>query len=741
VANILKRRLTTLRGSSQAAACVLAILAVSGSPAMASQQCHVTFHADGDEPLGALELRVDYSGSSGSFDGTGEGVKCAGLAPASWQLARDDDSAAELNLGLISSGGVPLPQDIWRCDFTAAQAAPAPGDFVLTVDDALTTVAEPMSVEVSVSDVSCNAGVVCGDGIIEADEECDDGVATAACTGDCELTRNSQRCAVTFVASGTGSLGGVQFGVDYSDASGVFQGEGIDVDCSRSLPSSYTAVEDVDASERLNLALVSPSGLALPANLWTCTFVTSAAALVPSNFHYLDVSATDVEAKAKTVNLSANVSACISGPFCGDGVVDAGEACDDGNKIAGDCCSSTCAYESTATVCRAPAGPCDAPEMCTGTSSGCPVDAQRSSVSVCRAPAGACDLAELCSGSSVSCPADVRSTAICRAAAGGCDVPEVCTGLSNACPADARLGSASVCRPSVGSCDLVEICNGTSVACPADSFSTALCRSAAGVCDVAETCTGSSGFCPADARRNSVSVCRASAGACDLAEVCDGTNAVCPADARSTALCRASAGICDVAETCTGLSNACPSDQFQPAGTTCTDDANVCTNDVCNGTGVCSHNGNSLPCNDNLFCNGSDTCGGGTCSIHAGSPCPGPDGDSDCSETCAEASDACTANDPEQSVCNDGNAGTSGDQCVAGNCVGTGGVVACGDANGNGSIQSSDALQILRAAVGTPLVCAPQRCDTDNSGSITSSDALRVLRKSVGQSVALNCPA
>src|SRR5262249_50588620 len=44
-------------------------------------------------------------------------------------------------------------------------------------------------------------------------------------------------------------------------------------------------------------------------------------------------------------------------------------------------------------------------------------------------------------------------------------------------------------------------------------------------------------------------------------------------------------------------------------------------------------------------------CSGGTCSVHAGNPCPGPDGDTNCSESCNEAADNCTAPDPNGTPC------------------------------------------------------------------------------------------
>lgn len=71
------------------------------------------------------------------------------------------------------------------------------------------------------------------------------------------------------------------------------------------------------------------------------------------------------------------------------------------------------------------------------------------------------------------------------------------------------------------------------------------------------------------------------------------------------------------------------------------DDFNLCTTDTCspssplaNGFG-CVFVNNSLPCDDGLYCNGADNCGGGTCSVHIGDPC-------DVSiENCFENSDSC----------------------------------------------------------------------------------------------------
>jgi hypothetical protein len=92
---------------------------------------------------------------------------------------------------------------------------------------------------------------------------------------------------------------------------------------------------------------------------------------------------------------------------------------------------------------------------------------------------------------------------------------------------------------------------------------------------------------------------------------------------------------------------------------------------TCTGTmpSVCTPKSAGSACNDGLFCNGADTCNmSGACSGHAGDPCPGPDGDNDCKESCNEGTDSCTANDPNGSACTDGMFCTGTDTCMAGTC-------------------------------------------------------------------------
>ena len=91
------------------------------------------------------------------------------------------------------------------------------------------------------------------------------------------------------------------------------------------------------------------------------------------------------------------------------------------------------------------------------------------------------------------------------------------------------------------------------------------------------------------------------------------------------------------------------------------DDNNLCTNDVCDQEGFCQYVFNNVSCDDGIFCNGTDICNLGSCG-HTGDPCPGPDGDSNCSESCNESVDNCTANDPNGVNC-------LGGYCSVGQCV------------------------------------------------------------------------
>ncbi len=104
--------------------------------------------------------------------------------------------------------------------------------------------------------------------------------------------------------------------------------------------------------------------------------------------------------------------------------------------------------------------------------------------------------------------------------------------------------------------------------------------------------------------------------------------------------------------------------------------------EICEATECCTSSCNyavaGTTCDDGTFCNGTETCdaGGGCTGPSSGDPCPGADGDIDCSEECNESADACTGNDADASPCDDADICTPTSSCSSGLCVGAGYVCA-----------------------------------------------------------------
>jgi cysteine-rich repeat protein len=261
---------------------------------------------------------------------------------------------------------------------------------------------------------------------------------------------------------------------------------------------------------------------------------------------------------------------------------------------------------------------CGLAESCDGVSPTCPADVHEPYGTACDADSLVCT-ADVCDGAGVCTHVGGNVGATCRASAGACDPAETCSG-GIACPADAK--STAVCRAAGGACDVAETCDGVANACPSDAKSTAVCRGVAGTCDVAETCDGIANACPADAVLAAANTCRETGGVCDVAETCDGVAAACPADAKLTSACRSSAGVCDAAESCNGVDSDCPVDSHHEAGTACRASAGVCdVAETCTGA--------SAQCPSDAFASGT------TCRNAAG-VC-------DVAETCSGASAACPA--------------------------------------------------------------------------------------------------
>jgi len=145
---------------------------------------------------------------------------------------------------------------------------------------------------------------------------------------------------------------------------------------------------------------------------------------------------------------------------CGDDALDAGEQCDDGNLVDGDCCSSSCEFESSETLCRPAAGVCDVAETCDGAGI-CAPDGFQSAVVTCRAAAGDCDVAETCSGTDPSCPADVLLDGVLCLDGNVCNGTEAC--MAGVCESVSSLDCDDRNPCTADACDEISGCSHTPI--------------------------------------------------------------------------------------------------------------------------------------------------------------------------------------------------------------------------------------------------------------------------------------
>lgn len=100
--------------------------------------------------VGALQWTVDYSAAPGGFDGSGASVSCTNQVSGALFAPNDVDATSKLTLGLIALSPFNAPTNLVQCVFAAPVGgdAPAPEDFVITIDDATDTDGAPITVSI-----------------------------------------------------------------------------------------------------------------------------------------------------------------------------------------------------------------------------------------------------------------------------------------------------------------------------------------------------------------------------------------------------------------------------------------------------------------------------------------------------------------------------------------------------------------------------------------------------------------
>src|SRR5262245_56576842 len=132
---------------------------------------------------------------------------------------------------------------------------------------------------------------------------------------------------------------------------------------------------------------------------------------------------------------------CIDGvccdTACGGTAIDC-QACNQAGSV------GTCSLLGAETPCRGNATDCDAVESCSGTSIECPPDVNEAPGTACTDDGNACT-ADVCDGSLTCQHPAGNAGAICRDVAGPCDAAEFCSGTSTFCPANGFASAGTAC--------------------------------------------------------------------------------------------------------------------------------------------------------------------------------------------------------------------------------------------------------------------------------------------------------
>ena len=332
-------------------------------------------------------------------------------------------------------------------------------------------------------------------------------------------------------------------------------------------------------------------------------------------------------------------NACTEADVCADGQCGGGGGvdCDDGNPCTNDSCDwqTGCVNQENQEPCD-DLNACTAGDICGG--------------GVCNPGAAVnCDDEDVCTTD--SCVPTTGCVQLPNAAP--CDDGDACT-AQDVCADGTCAGAITVdcddgnpctddsCHPLLG-------CAHANNAAPCDDLNT---------CTTGDTCAG--GVCQGTGSLE-----------CDDANPC--TKDIClPAGGCAN---EAVSGACDDGDPCT-LNDACDAGTCVSGDDIDCDDDNPCTDDSCDDTGECQHAPNDAACDDGNACTTGDHCADGACAYTGNQGC---DDANVCTTDWCDPSLGCQSEDNDL-PCNDMDACTEGDVCVAGVCTGLGDV-ACDDGN------------------------------------------------------------
>ncbi|MFQ5478157.1 MAG: hypothetical protein ACE5E4_06030 [Candidatus Binatia bacterium] len=552
---------------------------------------------------------------------------------------------------------------------------------------------------------------VCGNGVLDPGEECDDGnqVDGDCCSSACAievaavLCDDGNPCTDELCVPGTGCQNPPNnLPCDDADActtmdtcsGGVCIG-GPAPDCDDGNPCTVDTCDSVLGCQNVNVSLPCDDGNACTTND-TCSngVCVGGSPLDCNDGNVCTDDSCDTVSGCVSVNNAAaceDGDSCTTGDTCVAGTCVSGPApnCDDNNLCTDDSCvpatgcvhlangaprddANACTTGDTcvAGVCSGGAPPnCDDANVCTDDScdpaSGCghvanglPCD-----------DGSACTVGDLCSGGACQGGAAPDCDDGNPCTDDSCDPGVGCLNFANTSPCDDGNACTTVDVCAAGQCvgSTPPNCDDGNV-CTDDSCDTQLgCVNAnnalpcddGNACTTADSCSG--GICVAGPPPN-----------CDDGNVC--TDDGC--DPGSGCVHQSNGVACDDGDACT-TNDTCVAGVCVGGIAPNCDDGNVCTDDSCDTQLGCISTNNALPCDDGNACTTSDACVAGAC---IGGAAPNCDDGNVCTDDSCDPGTGCL-NLANTAGCDDGNACSTNDSCSAGLCVG-GPPLDCNDGNG-----------------------------------------------------------
>jgi hypothetical protein len=382
------------------------------------------------------------------------------------------------------------------------------------------------------------------------------------------------------------------------------------------------------------------------------TFFTMTLAASPAHAQVTNCSINPNGAQCRAINNPCfSIGICFNGVCQGSSPLPAGSSCSDGIF-----CNGAEVCSGTGAICASPGDPCAGPdgdfncrETCNEATDSCTTPDPDGSV--CHDGSECTNAGQCFAGQCLQ--TDKNSGTACTSDGAFCTGAEVCDGAGSC------VSAGDPCAGPDGDFNCRETCNEATDSCTTPDPDGSACHDGNECTNTGECFDGSC----LQLNRSSGTACTSDGAFCTGAEVCDGLGTcVSPGDP-----CTGPDGDGDCRESCNETTDSCTAND--PNASLC-DDGDPCTGSDSCQAGSCA--GSDRPegagCSDGLFCNGGEVCVFGTCTS-LGDPCAGPDGDDNCSESCDEATDSCSANDPDGSACaQDGLFCTGVEECVAGTC-------------------------------------------------------------------------